>query len=250
MKTIIAGPCVHEHSVQWLVDQAHAIKEQIPPNWRWVFKCSFDKANRTRHDSFRGIGLDKTLEAFERIRKQIPGIKITTDIHEPWQAAYVAPIVDVIQIPAALSRQTDLIKSAACVAPIVNLKCGVSTSPDKMGQAAKKVRLVGSTPWLTYRGTAFGDELVMDPMRVWNLTGYGPVIVDITHLRQKPGGVDTDGERDGHLVYGRVAMSFDLVDGLFAECHPEPSKALSDASVQIPIRRLRQTLEYATNDIR
>lgn len=247
MRVGIFGPCVHEHSVQWLVEQAEAIREQIPPGWAFVFKTSFDKANRTRHDSFRGLGLDATLTAFDLIKRRMSCL-VTTDIHEAWQAKELGPIVDVIQIPAALSRQTDLIVAAARTARCVNFKCGTNTSVDKMSAQVVKAYCHGApSAWLTYRGTAYGDQLVFDPMRLWNLSRHASVIADITHSAQAGAGIETKGTPSATLVYGRTAMALGCVDGLFAECHPEPSSALSDSATQIPIRNLGKLLQGVTH---
>lgn len=242
-KILIAGPCVGENSVQWLIDQAGAIHEALSEGpgidtFDWIFKCSFDKANRTERYSYRGLGLDKTLEAFQRI-KELYGCRVTTDVHEVWQTHEVKPVVDVIQIPAMLSRQTDIITSAARNALTVNIKLGTTMSVASAGAALRKVDFnYAENAWVTYRGTAFGSELVFDPNRIWELGGYAStVIADVTHSS-----VDW---HNGRLVNARVAAALD-VDGLFIECHPDPENALSDGNTQHRIDNLAALLEGLT----
>jgi 2-dehydro-3-deoxyphosphooctonate aldolase (KDO 8-P synthase) len=234
-KILIAGPCVHEQSVQWLVDQAGAIHDALFPqrDITWIFKCSFDKANRTSIGSFRGLGLDKTLEAFREIKKLF-GCLVTTDVHECWQITELGSTVDVIQIPAMLSRQTDLIQDAA-KATQVNIKVGTNMTYEQAMNALVKSRHL--KPWLTYRGTAYGRELVFDPLRLWELMPHTITIADVTH--------STAGHPGAQLIYARVAAALD-VDGLFIECHPNPKKALSDGEMQLPIARLNELLEGLT----
>lgn len=231
-KILIAGPCAHEHSVDWLVEQAHAVREQTPSDWVLIFKTSFDKANRTELRSFRGLGLEHTLKAFSEIKHRF-GCLVTTDIHEAWQAKELAPIVDVIQIPALLSRQTDLLLAAANNAAVVNIKTATGMSPEKAGEAVNKVKSHGTQSWLTYRGTGYGFELVFNPRVLWKLGSHAPVIADITHPAT---------QRTDTLVYGKVAWALD-VDGLFIECHPDPDNALSDAATQVRISNLRKLIE-------
>lgn len=242
-KILIAGPCVHEESVQWLVDQAGAIFDAACAagygHQNFIFKCSFDKANRTELVSYRGLGLDKTLEAFALIQK-VYDIRVTTDIHEVWQAHEVAPVVDVIQIPAMLSRQTDLITAAARKG-VVNIKVGTNMTADQAEAALHKANVHnggnGAT-WLTYRGTAFGSELVFDPNRLWDLMGRTTlVLADVTHSAVNA--------KHGRLVNARVAAALGI-DGLFIECHPNPEKALSDSATQLAIRNLGPLLEGLT----
>lgn len=236
-KILIAGPCVHEHSIQWLIDQAGAIHEQlglIDDSYDWIFKASFDKANRTELHSYRGLGLDETLKAFEQI-KELYGCCVTTDVHEVWQANEVASVVDIIQIPAMLSRQTDLIRAAARKGQ-VNIKLGVNMTEQQAAAALDKALAVENPvdPWLTYRGTAFGDELVFDPDRLWQFTRYATTIADVTHSSKD--------RRGSHIVNARVAAALD-VDGLFIEAHPNPREALSDGDTQVPIHQLAALLE-------
>jgi len=238
-KLLIAGPCVGEESEQWIVDQAGAIHDALPwtaspqINYKWIFKCSFDKANRTERDSYRGLGLDTTLRALARV-KALFGCEVTTDIHEVWQASEVKPVIDVIQIPAMLSRQTDLIRAAARKGQI-NIKVGTNMTVAQAGSAVNKIGQIESPkPWLTYRGTAFGDELVFEPSRLFLLGSFAPVIADVTH--------SASSRRGNQLINARVAAALD-VDGLFIECHPQPAIAKSDKATQLAIRNLRLLLE-------
>jgi 2-dehydro-3-deoxyphosphooctonate aldolase (KDO 8-P synthase) len=243
VKTIICGPCVGEYSRDWIVEQADAIAEQMPKHVQWVFKCSFDKSNRTRYESYRGLGLEQTLAAFEIIKKRSGNTcSVTTDIHESWQAAEVAPVVDIIQIPAMLCRQLDLVRAASKLAPCVNIKCGTNVSAEKMGAVVRNARAFGArNVWLTYRGSSYGDRLVFDPMQLWRLAQYAPVIADITHSAQDGSGVETLGDRTATYVYGLTAMAQD-VDGLFIEAHENPEKAKSDAATQVKISQLGDLL--------
>lgn len=251
VKILIAGPCVGEHSKAWIVDQAALIDNQLLSldntcAYDWVFKCSFDKANRTGGGSYRGLGLETTLDALQSV-KEIFGCRVTTDIHEVWQANEVASVVDIIQIPAMLSRQTDLIRAASRNTAIVNIKCMTSASVEEMGAATEKVSALNGMPWLTYRGTAFGDELVFDPSRLWRLGVHALAIADVTHSARNRSLKRSDvgepfGARGSTLVNARVAAALDVA-GLFIECHPEPSKALSDAETQIKTSHLAELLE-------
>lgn len=243
MKILIVGPCVGENSEQWIVDQAGAICEQlekVPGQFSWAFKCSFDKANRTRGDSYRGLGLDVTLRAFERVRA-LYGCRVTTDIHEAWQARELQGIVDIIQIPAMLCRQTDLLLAAGDNAAVVNIKCGASESVDAMLAAAEKA---SAETILTYRGTAFGDRLVFLPERLEELSSAhaGPVLLDVTHIARDERDIpDWRPWNPMSMVAALCGAALD-VDGLFLECHPNPSKALSDGRMQIKTEHLADFL--------
>lgn len=243
-KILIAGPCVGEHSAQWIVDQAGAIAEQVKPfedRYEWIFKTSFDKANRTERDSYRGLGIDQTLEAFVEIKKRF-GCRVTTDIHETGQEWDLDDVVDVIQIPAMLSRQTDLIE-AACVPDLhnveVNIKVGTNMRVEAAAAAVDKAAAHGKSAWLTYRGTAFGDELVFDPNKLWRLAGHcRTLIADVTHSAATAAHVGA-----ARLVNARVAAALGVVDGLFLECHSDPATALSDSGTQFRIGALGRFLE-------
>src|SRR3990167_5671567 len=245
LKILIAGPCVGEHSENWIVEQAGAIAAQLQSpatssRYLWIFKCSFDKANRTDAGSHRGLGLDVTLRAFERI-KQMYGCPVTTDIHEVWQAHELRETVDVVQLPAMLCRQTDLIHAAGNNAlNCINIKCGTGASADEMVRAADKSN---KPAWLTYRGTSIANRLFFLPEQVLNLQDAysGEILVDVTHTAR-------DEERNHNMpwcemsmVAAKCAAAIDA-DGLFLECHPDPERALSDSNMQINIDNLYEFL--------
>lgn len=243
-KILIAGPCVSENSEQWIVDQAGAIVDQLaqlPGQFSWAFKCSFDKANRTKADSYRGLGLDVTLRAFERIRGLF-GCRVTTDIHEVWQADKLNGIVDIIQIPAMLCRQTDLIVAAAEHAEVVNIKCGPAESTAAMIAATNKT--IAAATMLTYRGTAIGASLVFLPEKLEDLSSEhrGPVLLDVTHIARDEREIpDWRPWNPMSMVAALCGAALD-VDGLFLECHPNPAKALSDGRTQIKTEHLADFL--------
>jgi 2-dehydro-3-deoxyphosphooctonate aldolase (KDO 8-P synthase) len=251
-KILIAGPCVGEASVQWVVDQAGAIAGQVAvanagaATWyEWIFKCSFDKANRTSGRAYRGLGLDATLDALQQV-KSIFGCRATTDIHEAWQASEVCPVVDVIQIPAMLMRQTDLIWAASRMAS-VNIKISTTANADVIEAAVDKANGVGDV-MLTYRGTSYGDRLVFEPERMLDVPvhhRYGtaglPCLLDITHIAR-------DEERDPAAAWADMTWLAATcgaalgVGGFFLECHPNPPAAESDSNTQIRIDSLADLL--------
>lgn len=243
-KILIAGPCVGEHSEQWIVDQAGAIAEQLQQldaEYDWVFKCSFDKANRTRGDAYRGLGLDVTLRALQRV-KELFGCMVTTDIHEVHQAHELHGVVDVIQIPAMLSRQTDLIRAASHNARVVNIKCMTSASAEAMEEAAHKVDNATSQPWLTYRGTGYGSRVTFDLAHLLALLESDrPTLVDVTHIAKDFGSPHfAISELTSAAAFCAAALD---IDGLFIECHPDPDAALSDSRTQVPTELLAHLLE-------
>lgn len=252
MKTIlIMGPCAIEGK-QWLVDVAGQIKEQfdevgpLPTKFDYYFKSSFDKANRTSVNSFRGLGMDKGLEALQAVKDEY-GFKLLTDIHETYQANPVGSVVDVIQIPAFLCRQTSLIQAAARTGRIVNVKKGQQMPASAMMHAAQKCLDSGADEdniWLTERGTFMGyGDVVVDMRNLIEMTQWGKVIFDATHSVQKPGGADgtTGGNRDLVFPLLRGACAVGL-DGAFLEVHPDPDNAKSDAGSQIPIKQIPRAL--------
>ncbi|NPB08446.1 MAG: 3-deoxy-8-phosphooctulonate synthase [Aquificae bacterium] len=245
---IVAGPCVIE-SEELLFKVAEELKrlEEKFPSMEFVFKSSFDKANRSSVHSFRGPGLEKGLEALRKVKENF-GLKLTTDIHESWQAEPVAQVVDLIQIPAFLCRQTDLLLAAARTGKPVNVKKGQFMAPWDMEKVVEKLRYGGASEiYLTERGTTFGyNNLVVDFRSLPIMSRYAKVLYDATHSLQLPGGL---GDRSGGmrefifpLLRAAVAVG---CDGLFMEVHPEPEKALSDASTQWPLSRLEEVLTAA-----
>jgi len=227
---LLAGPCVVE-SVAHCVDIAGRVSEictalTIP----YVFKASFDKANRSSSSSFRGHGLEAGLEALTAVRRDV-GVPVVTDVHETWQIEPTAAVCDVLQIPAFLCRQTDLIVAAAGSGRAVNVKKGQFLAPADMGNVVAKIREAGGTALLTERGSSFGyHELVVDFRSLPILRGFGaPVVFDGTHSVQRPGGMGTASGGDRryvpYLVRAAVAVG---VDALFLEVHDNPDHAPSD----------------------
>jgi 2-dehydro-3-deoxyphosphooctonate aldolase (KDO 8-P synthase) len=246
---LIAGPCVVE-SEEHTVRTAKALAD-ITRRARvgLVFKASFDKANRTSLKSFRGPGIDAGLNALDRVRREV-GVPTLTDIHEPWQAARAAEVVDVLQIPAFLSRQTDLIVAAAQTGRTVNLKKGQFLAPMDMRHPVEKVRASGNDRvFITERGFSFGyNNLVVDMRAFPMMRSIGaPIVFDVTHSLQLPGG--GEGVTAGLGQYIEVLASAGVgagVDGLFLEVHEDPSKAKSDAENALPLARLAPLLDRLT----
>jgi 2-dehydro-3-deoxyphosphooctonate aldolase (KDO 8-P synthase) len=203
-----------------------------------IFKASFDKANRTSGHSFRGTGLDEGLRILALVKAEL-GVPVTTDVHEPHQAEPIAEIVDLLQVPAFLCRQTDLLVACARTGRPVNVKKGPFLAPRDLGPAVDKLRDAGAGGvLLTERGTTFGyHDLVVDfRSLVWMRELGVPVVFDATHSAQKPAahGDRSGGERRFALTLGRAAAAVG-VDALFAEVHPDPRRARSDAETQLPL---------------
>ena len=242
---LIAGPCVIE-SAQHAIDLGSAVAEiarraAVP----YVFKASFDKANRTSLGSYRGLGIEEGLAALGRVRQEV-GVPVLTDIHEPWQAAQAAEVADVLQIPAFLSRQTDLIVAAAKTGRVVNLKKGQFLAPLDMRHAIEKVRASGNDRvFVTERGFSFGyNNLVVDMRAFPIMRGLGtPVVFDVTHSLQLPGGGDgvTAGLAEFIEPLARAGVGAG-VDGVFLEVHEEPAHAKSDAQNALAVARLEPLL--------
>ncbi|WP_031386123.1 3-deoxy-8-phosphooctulonate synthase [Desulfonatronum thiodismutans] len=242
---LIAGPCVLE-SLELALEVADSLattaeREQIPV----IFKSSFDKANRSSLESFRGPGLERGLDWLAAIKERT-GLPVVTDIHEPRQAAIVAQVADVIQIPAFLCRQTDLLLAAGETGRIVNIKKGQFVAPWDLLPAAAKVRSTGnSLIWLTERGNSFGyNNLVVDFRSIPLLAESGhPVIFDATHSVQLPGGKGhaSDGQREFVPVLARAAVAAGC-NGLFLEVHPRPDQALCDGPNSWPLDKLPSLL--------
>ncbi len=242
---LIAGPCVIE-SDQHAVDLGRAVAAvAASAGLPYVFKASFDKANRTSLGSFRGPGIEQGLAALARVRREL-GVPILTDIHEPWQAAQVADVADVIQIPAFLSRQTDLIVAAARTGQTVNLKKGQFLAPLDVRHAIDKVRASGNDKvFVTERGFSFGyNNLVVD-MRAFQIIRSlkVPVVFDVTHSLQLPGGGDgvTAGQAEFIEPLARAGVAAGI-DGIFLEVHEEPEMAKSDAQNALKLDRLAPLL--------
>ena len=251
--TLIAGPCVIENRdlVLQVAEQVKTITDRL--GIRYVFKASFDKANRSSGKSFRGPGPDEGLKILQEVGQSF-GVPVLTDIHESHQAAAAAQAVDVLQIPAFLCRQSDLLEAAAQAVAgtnkVVNVKKGQFLAPWDMAQVVSKMAEFGLEPasgrlWLTERGTSFGyNTLVVDYRSFPQLQALGcPVIFDATHAVQQPGGrgTSTGGQREFVAPLARAAVAVG-VNGLFMETHPDPDNALSDGPNMVPLHRLEALL--------
>ena len=251
--TLIAGPCVIESRdlVMQVAEQVSGICQGLAIDY--VFKASFDKANRSSGKSYRGPGTDEGLKILQEVGESF-GVPVLTDIHESHQAAAAAQAVDVLQIPAFLCRQTDLLEAAAQAVAgtekVVNVKKGQFLAPWDMAQVVNKMAESGLDPasgrlWLTERGSSFGyNTLVVDYRSLPQLQALGcPVIFDATHAVQQPGGQGTTsgGQREFVAPLARAAVAVG-VDGLFLEVHPDPTVALSDGPNMVPLQRLKALL--------
>jgi 2-dehydro-3-deoxyphosphooctonate aldolase (KDO 8-P synthase) len=243
---LIAGPCVIE-SEKLCFQIASKLKRICNrAGITFVFKASFDKANRTSGGSFRGPGIRGGLDTLEKVRRKFD-LPVLTDIHTEEQAVEAGKVVDLLQVPAFLCRQTDLIEAAVRTEKIVNLKKGQFLSPIEMAQVVDKARKAGGRKLLvTERGTTFGyNNLVADmrSMPIMQSFGY-PVIFDATHSVQLPGGGGTasSGQREFAPVLARAAVAAGA-DGVFIETHPEPDRALSDGANMIPLAEMPNVLK-------
>jgi 2-dehydro-3-deoxyphosphooctonate aldolase (KDO 8-P synthase) len=248
---LIAGPCAIESRdvVMYTAETLKQVCERL--GIRLYFKSSYDKANRTSM-SERGVGMEKGLEILQEVKSTF-GLPILTDVHESWQCAPVAEVADVLQIPAFLSRQTDLLVAAAKTGKIVNVKKGQFMAPWDMRGAIAKIEEARDERqkagiWLTERGSSFGyGNLIVDMTSLVKMREYGyPVVFDATHSVQQPSsqaGV-TGGNREmvPHLIRAAVAVG---IDGLFLEVHPEPEKAISDAANQVRLSEAESILKQA-----
>lgn len=243
---LIAGPCVIE-SEQLVMDTAGKIAEitrslGIP----YVFKSSFDKANRTSIKSYRGPGIEQGLAVLKKVKDQL-GLPVLTDVHTDEQATEAGKVVDVLQIPAFLCRQTDLLIAAAKTGKVVNVKKGQFLSPPEMANAVKKVEECGSQRIvLTERGSSFGyNNLVVDMRSFPIMRSFGyPVVFDATHSVQLPGGGGTKSSGQREFVEPLACAAAGAgVDGFFMEVHPNPDEALSDGPNMVPLHQLKSLLE-------
>ena len=244
--SLIAGPCVIESEKLCLEVGACMQKVCKELGLTYIFKASFDKANRSSGSSFRGPGLDEGLQVLASVRDRL-GVPVLTDVHTEDQVALAAGSVQVLQIPAFLCRQTDLINAAVRTGAIVNIKKGQFLAPGDMGQVTKKAAAAGGTKLLqTERGTTFGyNNLVADMRSIPIMRGLGyPVIFDATHSVQLPGGAGdrSSGQREFAPVLARAAIAAGA-NGLFIETHPEPDKALSVGPYMIPLGEMREMLK-------
>ncbi|MCC5943538.1 MAG: 3-deoxy-8-phosphooctulonate synthase [Bernardetiaceae bacterium] len=243
---LISGPCVIESEalLMRVAEQVKSMSERL--GITYIFKASFDKANRTSLESFRGPGLDEGLRLLEKVKQNFE-LPLCSDIHESAQAKAAGEVLDIVQIPAFLCRQTDLLLAAGETGKIINIKKAQFLSGDDMIYPAKKVTSTGNTKiLLTERGNIFGNkDLVVDMRNIidMNTLGY-PVVMDVTHATQKPGAA---GGRSGgsphYAPYFAAAAAVLGVKGFFIETHPKPEEALSDGSNMIPLEKLEAMLE-------
>ncbi len=244
--TLIGGPCVIE-SEDFTLKMAEAIQricDRLSINY--IFKSSFDKANRTAISSFRGPEMDAGLAILNRVKTEF-GLPVLTDIHESYQAAQVAEVADVLQIPAFLCRQTDLLKAAAATGKTINVKKGQFLAPWDMQNVVNKLVAAGAENiLLTERGTSFGyNTLVVDFRSLPQMRALGyPVVFDATHSVQMPGGKGTSsgGQREYVPYMAKAAMAIGI-DALFMEVHENPDEALSDGPNMVPLAALESLLK-------
>ncbi|MFL6822128.1 MAG: 3-deoxy-8-phosphooctulonate synthase [Xanthobacteraceae bacterium] len=239
---LIAGPCALE-SRDHALEMASALKELTAKvGIGFVYKTSFDKANRTSGKSQRGLGLDGALPIFAEIRQKL-GVPVLTDVHEAPQCAAVAEVVDVLQIPAFLCRQTDLLVAAAATGRVINIKKGQFLAPWDMANVVAKVTGAGNRNVLvTERGASFGYNTLVSDMRALPIlarTTGAPVIFDATHSVQQPGGQGTSsgGEREFVPVLARAAVAVGVA-GVFIETHDDPDQAPSDGPTMVPLKQM------------
>ena len=245
--SLIAGPCQiesREHAI-FIAGSMVEICEKLGINY--IFKASFDKANRTSINGARGVGLEEGMRTFEQIRKLYPTLPILTDVHETWQCAEVAKYVDVLQIPAFLCRQTDLVVAAAKTGKVVNIKKGQFLAPWDVKNIVKKVEDSGNNNiCITERGTSFGYNTLVTDMRAFPQLAKdcgSPLIFDATHSVQQPGGLggSTGGKREFAPVLARAAVAVGVA-AVFIETHENPDKALSDGPNSIALKDMERII--------
>lgn len=244
---LIAGPCSLENR-----ELCHTVAEALAdlarqyPQLQLIFKGSFDKANRTSLESLRGPGLDEGLELLAEVQRDY-GFPVLTDIHVPEQAAVVGQVCDVLQIPAFLCRQTDLLVAAAKTGKVVNVKKGQFLSPAEMTYVVGKLKVANAAEiWLTERGSSFGYQNLVVDMRSFAIMGLlgCATIMDATHSVQLPGAASgqSGGQREYVPLLAKAALAAGA-GGLFIETHPNPAKALSDGASQVPLDALPELVE-------
>lgn len=243
----LAGPCAieSEDNVFYLAEHIKEIADKFDLDY--YFKASWDKANRTKAINYRGPGLEEGLRILEKVKRKF-GVKIVTDIHEPWQAAPVAEVADMLQIPAFLCRQTDLLEAAAKTGKIINVKKAQFMSPEEMNTAVNKLEYFGNRNiLLCERGTCFGyNNLVVDMTGLVRLARLGyPVVFDATHSVQINGGgfqYGNSGKREFVPYLAKAAMATGALSGLFMEVHNDPNSALCDGSCMLELAQLERLL--------
>ena len=243
--SFILGPCVvenHQHAL-FMAQEINDICTEVGVDF--VYKSSFDKANRSSIESFRGDGMDFGLEVLAQVKDEV-GVSVLTDVHEPWQAEKAAEVVDVLQIPAFLCRQTDLLVAAAKTGKAMNVKKGQFLAPWDAKNIVEKLRAAGSEKiLLTERGASFGyNNLVVDFKSFPIMRDFGvPVVFDVTHSLQLPGGLGkaTDGQAEYIEHFARAGVACG-VDAVFMEVHDNPAEAPSDGPNQLPLNKLEKLL--------
>ncbi len=242
---LIAGPCVieSEENAMLIAESIKTIAGRL--NLDYYFKASFDKANRTSISSYRGPGIEEGIRILQKV-KDTYGLKIATDIHEPWQAEKVSAVADIIQIPAFLCRQTDLLAAAAKTGKLINIKKAQFLAPWDMENVAKKVEYFGNSHiMLCERGTSFGyNALVVDMTGIIEMKKLGyPIVMDATHSVQKPGGKGnmTGGKREYVEPLAKAAIAAGA-DALFFEVHPDPDNALSDGPNMVALDQFEELM--------
>lgn len=242
---LIAGPCVIEskETCMQVAEEMKTIAGKL--GYNYIFKASFDKANRTSSDSFRGGGVESGLKILLEVKEQLQ-VAVLTDIHLPEQALRVSEVADVLQIPAFLCRQTDLLVAAAQTKKTINIKKGQFMAPQDMRYAVEKITAEKNDKvLLTERGSSFGyHNLVVDMRSLPIMRQYAPVIFDVTHSVQLPGGENgKSGGRREFAAYLAKAAAATGVDGFFIETHPHPENALSDGPNMIPLSEMEELLK-------
>ena len=242
----IAGPCVIEDDVMAMEVASELLSISRDYNIFIIFKASYDKANRTSVNSYRGPGIERGIEVLARIKAET-GLPVLSDIHTPEEVNKVKEVLDVLQIPAFLCRQTDLLLSAAMSQKAVNIKKGQFLSPWDMKNAVEKIKHAGNNNiMVTERGTMLGyNNLVVDMRSIPVMKSFGyPVVFDATHSVQLPGGTGTasGGQREYIRTLSMAAVAAGC-DGVFMEVHPDPGKALSDGATQVPLKEVRSLIK-------
>lgn len=245
---LIAGPCAleSEENVMYLAEQIKCIADKL--DIKYCFKVSWDKANRTSATKYRGLGIEEGLRILKKAKSQI-GVRIATDIHEAWQAVPVAEVADIIQIPAFLCRQTDLIEAAAKTGKVINIKKAQFLSPEEMINVVRKFEFYGNRNiMLCERGSCFGyNNLIVDMTGLVRMKKIGyPVVFDATHSVQISGGgtdYGNSGKREYVPYLARAAMATGVLDGIFMEIHDNPDEAKCDGSCMLHLNQLENLLK-------
>lgn len=243
----LLGPCAMENERHTLMLAEHLARLASDLGIKVIFKASFDKANRTSLGNYRGVGIDEGLKILARVRSEFE-LPVVTDIHESWQAEPVAAVVDVLQIPAFLCRQTDLLVAAGKTGKVVHIKKGQFWRPEKMEGAVGKVAATGNKNiWLCERGTTFGYvDLIVDMRAFPIMKQFGtPVVFDATHAVQKPGELGSSSGGDRRFVAALAAAAVtQRIAGVFMEVHENPEKALSDGPNSMRLSQLANLVKY------